>query len=129
MTRIKISFDTPTQEFEIAGKVYVLDYSDDKLREYLIIRDQFLKESKEAERLDVDSMSVEEQMKIERKYTETMRITLDAFFGEGAFDKIYSDTGRHMLNVAKVIGAVMDFIEGKFSTLKKEKRKKYTRAG
>ncbi|MFC4075220.1 hypothetical protein [Salinithrix halophila] len=127
MSRIKIDMAAPIQEFEIGGKVYKLDYSDDKLKQYHAASNKFINDYDEALKMDVEKMSEKEQKAAEEKYTQSVKDTVDLLFGSGSFDMIYEDCGRSMFNVGKVLEAVYSFIGDKLGVEKTQKKKKYTR--
>lgn len=127
MSVIKIDIEKASQEFEITGKTYTMYWNDDAIYEYL----DFAKEH-EAMAEKIDKTNVMELDKRSRdvlrgEQLDLMEGFIDKMFGTGSFDSIYEDTGRSMMNLNKIIEAIIDFLTDKASETKKQKRKKYTK--
>lgn len=123
---IKINVQKAYETVDIAGNEYVMDLSDDNLKKYDQAFREFREESLNLSEKQFEGMTEQEQKEAEQKNYEIMEKVSDLLLGEGAFAKVYRDTGKSLLVMADVLLQLMDVVQGRLETFKKRERSYYT---
>ncbi|WP_394136853.1 hypothetical protein [Cytobacillus oceanisediminis] len=123
---IKIDVQKAYEEVDIAGKIYMMDLNDDKLKEYSNAFKEFRKESLNLSEKDYEAMTEKEQEAAEKKNAELMEKLADLLLGKGAFQKVYRDTGKSLMIIADILLQLMDVVNGRLETFKKREKAYYT---
>lgn len=115
---IKIQVNKAVEEFDIAGKIYQMDMSDDAIKRWRAEWIQFEKEANAlAEKQDSEETEDEAKELLARLY--------DLFLGNGSFEKVFNDTGRSSLVVTDILKQIMDVVELKYRAKSDENKAKY----
>lgn len=123
----KFEFKKTYEEIEIAGKVYKIEFNDDKIREY---QDKFLSfEADAQEFLNVDETKLtrEEQWEHFEKGKQLARNVIDTLIGEGSFDELYEKSGRSIANMYDLVWYLAGIVNERNARNKEEKRQQYVR--
>lgn len=123
---IKIDVQKAYEEVDIAGKIYVMDLNDEKMKEYTKAFNEFRKESFKLSEKDYAEMTTEEQEEAEKKNYELMEKVSDLLLGEGSFQKVYRDTGKSLMVMADILLQLMDVVNGRLETFKNKEKAYYT---
>jgi hypothetical protein len=124
----KFIFDQTYREIDVAGEVYKIDFSDEKLKEYQSAFAAFHSQMEQLSKLKPEEMTYEENLQALDKQKDAMTSIINAIFGAGAFDKFYDMAGRSLMNVAKLLQFVGSEIKEAAATITGEKRSKYIRS-
>lgn len=120
----KFTFDSTIEEIDVAGEVYKVDFSDEKLEEYQKTFRIFQKEYDELSKLNTDEMTADECVVAMEKQRILMRKTVDALLGFGAFDQLYTKAGS-LINMAKLVAFIGEVLYEKADEIKPVKKQKY----
>lgn len=115
---IKIQVNKSVEEFDIAGKIYQMDMSDDAIKRY---RSEWIKFEKEAN----DLAEKQDSEETEQEAKELLARLYDLFLGRGSFEKIFNDTGKSSLVVTDILKQIMDVVEIKYRSKSNENKAKY----
>ena len=123
----KFEFKKTFEEVEIAGKVYKIEFNDDKIREY---QERF--PSLEADIQDlmgVDEMKLEkeEREKHFEKGKQLIRSVIDMLLGEGSFDELYEKSGRSIINMYDLVEFLAGIVGERSVRNREEKRRQYVK--
>lgn len=125
MSVIKIQLDKPIQEFEIGGKVYEVNYDDESLKKYegqaKVFYDKTRKE------INLDKAEESEVEAFEKEMRDLLKDTLECFFGEGSYQSIYEASGKSLINLAKVVQVLVDWMSGKLNLKQQDIKNYYTK--
>lgn len=123
----KFVFNKTYEEIEIAGKVYRIEFNDDKLREY---QEKFLSfEADVHDFLNVDEtkLTKEERWEHFEKGKQLARNVIDTLLGEGSFDELYEKSGRSIANMYDLIWYLAGIVNERNARNREEKRQQYVR--
>jgi acetyl-CoA carboxylase carboxyltransferase component len=123
----KFEFKKTFEEVEIAGKVYKIEFNDDKIREY---QEKFLSfEADVQEFLNVDEtkLTKEERWEHFEKGKQLARNVIDTLLGEGSFDELYEKSGRSIANMYDLIWYLAGIVNERNARNKEEKRQQYVK--
>jgi len=123
----KFEFKKPFEEVEIAGKVYRIEFSDDKIREY---QEGFHSLGTDVqELLDVDEtkLTKEEREKYFEKAKHLIRNVIDMLLGEGSFEELYEKSGRSIVNMYDLVWFLAEVVNERNAQNKEEKRQQYVK--
>jgi acetyl-CoA carboxylase carboxyltransferase component len=123
----KFEFKKTYEEVEIAGKVYKIEFNDDKIREY---QEKFLSfEADVQEFLNVDEtkLTKEERWEHFEKGKQLARNVIDTLLGEGSFDELYEKSGRSIANMYDLIWYLAGIVNERNARNKEEKRQQYVK--
>jgi hypothetical protein len=123
----KFEFAKAYEEVEIAGKVYRVDFSDDKLAEYQRKFKQFYEESQHLTEKEIEALSIEEQTALLEKQRQNMKKITEMMLGEGTFEELYEMAGRSTVNYMDLLLFLSDILAEKTEKMKEDKRKKYVK--
>lgn len=130
---IKIDINGTREEFDIAGDIYTVDMSDDAMQHYITKYNEFVRKADELKENDVNMDSgvalsaeqIEEIKKSNKDAITLIKEVYDLFLGAGAFEKIYSKTGKSTYTLANILTQIMDVIMVKHRASQVEKENKY----
>lgn len=125
MAVIKIDLEAPKQEFEIGGKVFDVYYDDENVKKYEQMFRQMMKKYENYSKIDFTTLSEEEVIKASEDIKESMKIIIEAYFGENTFDFVYQAGGKSIYNMRTVVEVVMSTLSEKMESSKAEKAKNY----
>lgn len=123
----KFEFKKTYEEVEIAGKVYKIEFNDDKLREY---QEKFLSfEADVHEFLNVDEtkLTKEERWEHFEKGKQLARNVIDTLLEEGSFDELYEKSGRSIANMYDLIWYLAGIVNERNARNREEKRQQYVK--
>jgi hypothetical protein len=123
---IKINVQKSYEEVDIAGKIYIIDLNDDKLKEYTRAFHEFRTEANKLSEKDFVEMSKEEQEAEEKKNYELMEKLGDLLLGEGSFRKVYHDIGKSLMVMAEIIMQLMEVVNSRVENFKNKGKSYYT---
>lgn len=127
MSVIKIEIEKPSQEFDIAGKVYTAKWDDDALDAYRHLVNKYQDLIQKAQEMDITQLSPEEQEKAKQEQLAAMESIIDTVFGAGSYAVLYEDVHRSMANIGEVFHQVFAFLGEKLHEQKQTTRQKYTK--
>ena len=124
----KFEFKKPFEEVEIAGKVYRIEFSDDKVREYQEGLHSLGTDIQEFLNVDKTKLTKEER---EKYYFEEgkqlIRNVVDMLLGEGSFDELYEKSGRSIINMYDLVWFLAEIIKERNKQNREEKRQQYVK--
>lgn len=123
----KFEFGKSYEEVEIAGKIYKIDFTDAKVKEYQFAIHDYYKEAQELRKVDVEKLTPEEQ---QEKFVEAMELQrkfIDIILGEGAFDELYEKSGESSQNMVALVEFLAEVIGERVQKLKEKQKNKYVR--
>ena len=123
----KFEFKKTFEEVEIAGKVYKIEFNDDKIREY---QERFHSlEADIQELMGVDEMELakEEREKHFEKGKQLIRSVIDMLLGEGSFDELYEKSGRSIINMYDLVEFLAGIVGERSARSREEKRRQYVK--
>ncbi|MBB6446456.1 hypothetical protein [Bacillus benzoevorans] len=121
----QFTFDQSFQEVEIAGVIYKVDMSDDKVREYQKSFQKYYVESQQLSQTDVEKMSADEQLELYNKTLEAMKEVTEVILGEGTFAELYEKSGKSTRNYMKLLLFIADIFSDQFEDVKNDALNKY----
>lgn len=123
----KFEFGQTFEEIEIAGDVYKLDFSDEKIQEFQRAFATFQAEIKELDKLDVSAMTDEEALAAMDKQKDAIRKLITILFGEGTFEQLYEKAGKSLFNMANLMSYIAEIFQEKAAEMKPDKRAQYVK--
>ncbi|OQM47536.1 hypothetical protein B6A27_00385 [Anoxybacillus sp. UARK-01] len=123
----KFEFRKSYEEIEIAGKIYRIDFTDEKVMEYQKNFSRFYQEAQELNNLDIESLSDEEQQTIISKQRKNMKIVTENLLGEGTFEELFELSGRSTVNYMELLLFLGEVMSERTNTIKEDARKKYVK--
>jgi hypothetical protein len=127
MGTIKIEIEKPSQEFEIASKVYTVSWDDQALDAYRNIMNKYQDLLLKAQEMDLAKLTPEEQETAKQEQLNAMESIIDTVFGAGSYAVIYEDVHKSMANIGEVLRVVFSFLGDKLQVKQQEARQKYTK--
>lgn len=124
----EFKFKSTVEKLRINGNDYEIDFADDKIKQYQKELEQFYFKSKEVQEVDADNLSAEEQQKYLDKTKELATSIIDALLGEGAFEELYEESGKSLINMVDLIEFLTEVIGEKSTKTKQEKYDKLLKA-
>jgi hypothetical protein len=110
MTMRKFEFKKTYEEIDVAGKVYQIDFSDEKLREYRESFKSFKTDYEKLLAMDESKMSEEEALDHFEQIQELVKRMLETILGKGTYTPLYEASGRSIMNMfdfIKYLGEVV----------------------
>ncbi|WP_153124680.1 hypothetical protein [Peribacillus tepidiphilus] len=123
----KFEFKKTYEEVDIAGKVYRIEFNDDKLREYQEKFLSFQADVDEYVKIDETKLTKEEQWDHFEKGKQLARNVIDTLFGEGSFDELYEKGGRSIENMYDLIWYLAEIVKERSGRNREEKRQQYVK--
>jgi hypothetical protein len=123
----KFEFKKTYEEVDIAGKVYRIEFNDDKIREY---QEKFLTFEADVEqyvKVDETKLTREEQWKHFEKGKQLAKNLIDTILGEGSFDELYEKGGRSIENMYDLVWYLAEIVQERNARNRKEKRQQYVK--
>ena len=117
----KFEFEKTYEEIEIAGDVYKLDFSDNKLQEFYRAFSKFQAEVKELDKLDADKMTEQEALEGMERQKAAIVTMIEGLFGEGTFEPLYKKAGESVFNMARLLSYITQLLTEKSEELKPDK--------
>jgi len=125
----KFEFEKSYEEVEIAGKVYKVDFSDERLQGYFKSFETFKKKSEELEKIDIENLSIEQQEELLSTQRGNMKLVTEQILGEGTFDELFELAGRSTFTYYDLLFFLMEILDEKGNKVKDDKRLKYVKKG
>jgi hypothetical protein len=123
----KFEFKKTYEEIEIAGKVYKIEFNDDKLREYQEKFFSFQTDAEEYLKVDETKLTKEELWEHFEKGKQVARNVIDTLLGEGSFDELYEKSGRSIANMYDLIWYLAEIVQERNARNREEKRQQYVK--
>jgi hypothetical protein len=123
----KFEFRKTYEEVEIAGKVYRVDFSDDKINEYQKKFFSFQADVEKFAKIDETKLTQEEQWKHFEDVKALAKDVIETLLGEGTFDELYEAAGRSIMNIYDLIWYLADIVKERSARNREEKRKQYVK--
>lgn len=123
----KFEFKKSYEEIDIAGEVYRVDLSDEKVKMYQKAFKSFYEEGQKISEVDIEKLSDGEQEELLSKQLETMKLVTETVLGKGTFEKLYELSGRSTVNYMDLLLFVSEVMQEKAENLKEDARKKYVK--
>lgn len=124
---IRIDLDFAVQEFEIAGKIYKLNYNDESFKVLQKQMKKFFEKIEELNKLKPEKMNAKQEKEYEEAYYSQIKALIDSCFGEGSYEDLFERTGKSSFVMLNIIEAIFKWINEKFVDIKNEKKSYYTK--
>jgi hypothetical protein len=121
----KFEFEKTYEEIEIAGDVYKLDFSDDKIQEFQKSFALFQAEIAELDKLNAETMTDEQALEAIEKQKSAMIKLIEGMFGPDTFEKLYEKSGKSLLNLGRLLGYIGEVLKEKAEAIKPSKKAQY----
>lgn len=118
-------FKKSYEEIKINDRVYKIDLSDEKVKEYYKEFISFESKSLKLQAESIKAITPEEQEKFVDESKSLVGHTLDVILGKGSFDHLYIDSGKSLLNMIDLIMFLTDVIKEKTESIREETLNKY----
>lgn len=125
MTRKAFQFKKTYEEVDIAGNVYQIEFTDDKVLQYNKSFDKFYTESKRINEIDVKKITVEEQQDLFKEMQGLVKKVTEELLGKGSFDALYAASGNSLMNMIEVIEYLSEVVGEKVQRIQKDRKNKY----
>lgn len=122
MGTFKIDLKKSFEEIEIGERIFKMDTSDEKLKQYVSLYTKYMKEEariKEKEEAIQTENAQEAFNDLHEEIKALLKETLDFMLEDGAFDYVYETTGS-INSVASVVVQLSTFISGKLNDSKQD---------
>jgi hypothetical protein len=123
----KFEFKKTYEEVDIAGKVYKIEFNDDKIREYQEKFFSFQTDAEEYLKVDETKLTKEERWEHFEKGKQVARNVIDTLLGEGSFDELYEKSGRSIANMYDLIWYLAEIVQERNARNREEKRQQYVK--
>lgn len=123
----KFEFKKTFEEVEIAGKVYRIEFSDDKIREYQEKFHSLEADVQELLNVDETKLTKEEREKYFEKAKHLISNVIDMLLGEGSFDELYEKSGRSIINMYDLVEFLAEIVNERSEQNRVEKRQQYVK--
>lgn len=121
----KFEFSNPNKEVEIAGEVYTIDLSDDKVIEYQQFARKAASSVGKTAEIDLETATEEE---VKASHAEAKNFCIDYFelvTGPGSFDKFYEKSGKSLIEMSELMNFLTEVIGEKAAEVKEQQKSKY----
>lgn len=118
-------FSKSYEEFQVADKVYRVDMSDEKVKEYQNTFKAFAVENEKFNEIDIAELTDKQQEELFTKQINNMKKTTEVFLGEGTFDELYLLAGKSTLVYIELVHYLMEIFGEKTESLTEKARNKY----
>jgi hypothetical protein len=119
-------FKSSVEEFKIGDKVYQIDFSDQKVKEYQRTFVNFYEKSQELQK-EIDKSTVENQEELFDQTLELVKGLIDQLLGSGSFDELYEKSGKSLINMMDLIAFLSEVVAEKAEKAKDERLNKYVK--
>jgi lysyl-tRNA synthetase class I len=99
MNMQEFKFNNSYEEFKIGGKTYKVDFSDEKIKEYIKSIKEYESRAKELEERSKGDLSEEQQLQLIDDSLKELESFIDLVLGKGNFTEIYEASGKSMYNM------------------------------
>jgi hypothetical protein len=121
----KFEFKQTYEEVEVAGKVYRVDFSDDKIKYYQKEMASFLEDANKLKKAEKTTEA--QQLEHFENMKKLVERALETILGEGTFDELYEASGRSIMNVIDFVWYLYEIVQERKNVNREEKRKKYVK--
>jgi dTDP-4-dehydrorhamnose reductase len=121
----KFEFKKAYEEIEIGGKVYKIDFSDDKVKEYAETFKKFSNEYKELLATDESKMDDDQALDHFEQIQDLVRRIFDTITGRGSYDELYEAAGRSITNMFELVKYIQEIVVEKQQKLQADKSVEY----
>lgn len=125
MTRKAFEFKKSYEEIEIAGNVYQVDFSDEKIAQYQKSFEHFYKESKRIKAIDVKSLPAEKQEALFTEMQDLVKNVVEELLGNGTYADLYKASGNSLINMLELMQYLGEVIQEKTQQINEGRKKKY----
>jgi|GEM_PF-1674604 len=123
----KFEFKKTFEEVEIAGKVYRIEFNDDKIREYQERLHSLRADAQELLNVDETKFTKEDREKHFEKEKQLICSVIDMLLGDGSFDELYEKSGRSIINMYDLVEFLAEIVNERSAQNMEEKRQQYVK--
>ncbi len=123
----KFEFKKSYEEVELAGKVYKIEFNDERLLVYMKAFDKFYTKSNELHEIETEKLDIKKQEEVLYEMAEMIKEILDLLLGEGAYDELYEKSGQSVINMVDVVLFVGDVVGERMEQSREEKKQQYVK--
>lgn len=125
MTRKAFEFKKSFEEVEVAGNVYQVDFSDEKIAQYQKSFEHFYKESQRIKAIDVKDLSAERQTGLFTEMQDLVKRVVEELLGKESYADLYKASGNSLINMLELIQYLGEVIQEKTEKINEGRKKKY----
>ncbi len=125
MTRKAFEFKKSYEEVDLAGNVYRIEFTDEKVLQYNKSFDKFYRESKKLSKIDIKNSSVEEQHDLFYNMQKLVKKVTEQLLGEGTYDTLYEASGNSLMNMIDMVEYLSEIVEEKARHIQEDRKNKY----
>lgn len=118
-------FQKSYEEVKIAGKVYKMDMSDDKVMEYQETFKKYYDKADELSNVKIEDMSVTAQVEMLAEQKGILKEATELMLGEGSFDELYEASGKSTINFMELFVFLGSLMNEKTGEIKANAANKY----
>lgn len=123
----KFEFKKSYEEVELAGKVYKIEFNDERLLVYMKVFDKFYTKSNELHEIEAEKLDIKAQEKVLSEMAEMIKEILDLLLGQGAYDELYKESGQSVINMVDVVLFVGDVVGERMEQSREKKKQEYVK--
>lgn len=123
----KFEFKKTFEEVEIAGKVYRIEFNDDKIREYQERLHSLRADAQELLNVDETKFTKEDRENHFEKEKQLICSVIDMLLGDGSFDELYEKSGRSIINMYDLVEFLAEIVNERSAQNMEEKRQQYVK--
>lgn len=123
----KFEFKKTYEEVELAGKVYKIEFNDERLLVYMKAFDKFHTKSNELHEIETEKLDIKKQEEVLSEMAEMIKEILDLLLGKGAYDELYEKSGQSVINMVDVVVFVGDVVGERMEQSREEKKQQYVK--
>jgi hypothetical protein len=113
-------FKKSYEELKINDRVYRIDLSDDKVKEYRKVFVEFHDQS-----VLIQNVDGEDQEQLFDKSKEMVTKVIDTLLGTGSFATLYEESGNSLLNMVDLVACLTDVVREKTEEFQTSNLDKY----
>lgn len=125
MTRKAFEFKKSFEEVEIAGNVYQVDFSDEKIAQYHKSFEHFHKESQRIKAIKAEDLPAEEQRGLFGEMQDLVKNVVEELLGKGSYAELYAASGNSIINMLELVTYLGEVINEKTQKINEGRKKKY----
>lgn len=123
----KFEFKKSYEEVELAGKIYKIEFNDERLLVYMKAFDKFYTKSNELHEIEAEKLDIKKQEEVLSEMAEMIKEILDLLLGKGAYDELYKKSGQSVINMVDVVLFVGDVVGERMEQSREEKKQQYVK--
>lgn len=125
MTRKAFEFKKSFEEVEIAGNIYQVDFSDEKIGQYHKSFEHFYKESQRIKAIDTKELPSEKQRDLFGEMQDLVKNVVEELLGKGTYADLYEASGHSLINMLELVTYLGEAINEKTQKINEDRKKKY----